>query len=44
MTHMNESDLLFGFAKSFHDAVDAVAGEAKDCVHAPGYKAFYQYV
>jgi len=44
VTYVDEADLLFGFAKGFHHAVDAVAGQAKNSVYPPGDKTFYEYV
>src|SRR5689334_5328137 len=35
MPHMDEADLVLPFAQRLHDAVDAVAGEAKDDFNTP---------
>ena len=44
MPHMYEADLVLILPQGFHDAVDTVAGKAKDGVHTPGEKALYEYV
>ena len=35
MAHLHESNAVLACAQSFHDAVDAVAGQAKYDLHAP---------
>ena len=38
VAHLDEADLVLALAQRFHDAVDAVAGEAKDDFHSPVHK------
>ena len=42
--HMDETNLVLLLAKSFKDAVDAIAGQSKYRVDSPGHQAFYQYI
>jgi hypothetical protein len=35
VTDLNEAHFVFPDSQRFHDAVDAVAGQTKDDLHAP---------
>ena len=42
--HLDEADLVLALAQRLHDAVDAVAGEAEDHLHAPVHDRFDENV
>ena len=44
VTGLNESDFVMTGAKSFHDAVDAVSGQAENNFHSPIHQSFYEYI
>jgi hypothetical protein len=44
MSNMDEPDLVLRLPERLHDAVDAVAGQTEDGVHAPGDKTFHKYI
>src|SRR5581483_12482002 len=44
VAHVNEPYFLLIFAQGFENAVDPIAGQAKNGVHAPSNKPLNQYV
>src|SRR5437870_1521102 len=44
VAHLNEANFFLVSAQGFHDAVDAVAGQAKDNFYAPVNQGFDQYI
>jgi len=44
MAHLHEADAILALSERFHDAVDAIAGQAENGIDAPLQQAFHQAI
>jgi len=44
MMHLNKTNAILPFSQRFHNAIDAVTGQAKNGIDSPIMKGFNQYI